>query len=240
MKKIWIPVLAIVVALTLFGAAGCCDSDAENGNQAGISVTGEGKVSATPDLVTVTLGIEAQAKTVNEAQTQAADAMNKVMDSLKNGGLADKDIQTSQFSIYPITKWDEDTQQQIVLGYRVSNMVTAKIRDLGKAGQIIDAVAVAGGDLTRVQGIYFSIEYPVPYQMQAREKAFADARAKAEQMANLAKVKLDDPISISESSGYVSPVRMDYASKDEGSSSMPISPGEQEISVSVYIVYGMD
>ncbi|MBM3133349.1 MAG: DUF541 domain-containing protein, partial [Chloroflexi bacterium] len=105
MKKIWIATLAIaVMAIALVGLAGCSDESTfdqgsivvnTNSQQTGISVSGEGKVYATPDLAILIIGVEAQAKTVAEANTQAADAMNALLKALKDAGLQDKDIQTS-------------------------------------------------------------------------------------------------------------------------------------------------
>jgi hypothetical protein len=209
--------------------------------QEGIWVSGEGKVPVTPDLAILSLGIEAQAASVADAQTQAAEAMDKVMDALKDNGLADKDIQTQHFSISPVTRWDDEEQKEVVLGYRVSNIVTAKIRDMDKVGETIDAVAAAGGDLTRINGISFTVDDPSAYYDEAREKAVADAKAKAEQLAKLAGVTLGKPTYISEFSEYVPPVPAPiyYKGGAEAALSTPISPGEVEVSLSVQLVYSI-
>jgi len=211
--------------------------------QAGIWVTGEGKVTAVPDIATLRLGIEAQEATVAEAQTQASEAMDRVMAALTDNGVADRDIQTQYFSIHKVTRWDETKNQEIVIGYRVSNMVTAKIRDIDKAGSIIDAVALAGGDLTRIDSISFSIDDPSAYFGEAREKAMADAEAKAEQMASLAGVRLGKPTYISES-GYLPPpiyprVAYEEVPMPAPAPPPPISPGEMEITLTVQIAYAI-
>jgi uncharacterized protein YggE len=245
MKKVWLAASIIVAAILMLAIAGCDDKDTisyTGSQQTGISVNGEGKVEAVPDLATINLGIEAQADTVSEARTQAADAMDRVMAALKAGGIEEKDIQTSQFSIYPVRQWNPETGEETLAGYRVTNMVTVKIRELDKAGQIIDSVAEAGGDITQVQGISFSVEDPKPYQAQAREEAFEDAKAKAEQMASIAGVTLGKPIFVTES-GYYYPVSVPMASyaKDEAAGTITsISPGEQEISVNVQITYEIE
>jgi uncharacterized protein YggE len=214
------------------------------GQQVGIWVSGEGKVTAVPDIATLSLGIEAQEATVAEAQTQASEAMDKVRTALKDNGVAEKDIQTQNFSIQKVTKWDEEKQQEIVIGYKVTNTVTAKIRDIDKAGPIIDAVVVAGGDLTRVDNISFSIDDPSAYLEQAREKAMADAGAKAKQLASLAGVRLGKPTYISESSYVPSPIsRVSYeggaAAPVPAPAAPPISPGEMEITANVQITYAI-
>ena len=204
--------LAIGIALVLVsvGLVGCSTvgtaaTDVQplsvnmNSQQTGIWVSGEGKVTVVPDIATITLGVSSQSSTVADAQSKAVDAMNKVMSALTANGVAKKDIQTQYFSIQQVTKWDDKTQQQIVIGYSVSNMVIAKIRDMDKVGTTIDAVAIAGGDLTRINGIDFSVEQPEKYYVQARELAMNDAKAKANQIASLAGVTLGKPTYVSES-----------------------------------------
>jgi hypothetical protein len=214
-------------------------------NITGISVNGEGKVTVTPDLAILTLGVESREATVAEAQTRAAEAMDAVMKTLKDAGIAEKDIQTQRFSIYPVTRWIKDEDREQIIGYRVTNTVTAKIRQMDKLGEIIDAVAGAGGDLTRISNISFTVEDPTPYYTQAREKAVKDAVAKARQLAELAGVTLGKPIYISEGMAYV-PRDVDVWYEKAGGApapvpypATPISPGEQEIRLTVSIVFAI-
>ena len=211
----------------------------DGSQQTGLSVSGTGTATAVPDVAILRLGVEAQATTVTQAQRQAATAMNDIVAALKSNGVADKDIQTQWYNISSVTKWVEDTNEQITIGYKVSNMVTAKIRDISKAGTIIDAVAEAGGDLTRIEGISFTVDNPTAYYNQAREKAMLDAKAKAEQIAALADVTLGKPIYISESGGYI-PTPYPVRSYAEGAFvTTPISPGETEITLTVQVVYAI-
>jgi uncharacterized protein YggE len=245
-KKILLAI-GLILVLTLAGLAGCNSGGVSSGElssalrinvnsqQEGMWVNGHGEVSAAPDVATLQLGISSQRASVAEAQTEATTAMNKVMTSLKNGGVADKDIQTQYFSIQQVTKWDEDKQQEIVIGYRVSNMVVVKIREVAKTGSIIDAVAVAGGDNTRIDNIGFSIDDPSPYRKEARDKAMADAKDKAEQLANLSGVRLGKPTYISESVSY--PVYQGPTRVVEAAPVTPISPGEMKISLDIQVVY---
>jgi uncharacterized protein YggE len=164
--------------------------------------------------------------------------MEAVMDALTDNGVDEKDIQTQYFSIDQITRWDDD--EIIVIGYRVTNMVTVKIREIDDTGAIIDAVAAAGGDLTRVNSISFSIDDATVYYEEAREEAMANAKAKAEQLAELAGVELGKPTYISEGTIYY-PV--DYrdagmmAPEAEEGYTTPISPGEMELSLTVQVIY---
>jgi uncharacterized protein len=207
--------------------------------QTGIWVSGTGEVTVVPDVAILTLGVEAQETTVRAAQSEAADAMNAVMNMLKTNGVADRDIQTQWYSISPVIKWDDKTDEQITTGYRVSNMVMAKIRDISKTGTIIDAVTEAGGNLTRINGISFTVDDPTAYNSQARVKAMQDAAAKAQQLASLAGVTLGKVFYISESGSYIPPIR--WASSAEGvSGSTPISPGELDITITVQVAYAID
>jgi uncharacterized protein YggE len=151
MKKHWSGLIGLALVLTVISLAGCtggAGTGQTNSQQEGIWVSGEGKVSVTPDIATLSLGITAQSTSVTEAQTQAASAMDKVMTALADDGVAKKDIQTQQFSIIEVTRYDDKTQQEVVIGYRVTNMVTTKIRKMDLIGLIIDDVVAAGGDLT--------------------------------------------------------------------------------------------
>jgi uncharacterized protein YggE len=213
-----------------------------NNQQEGIWVNGQGKVTAIPDVANVSLGIEAQAATVSEAQAEAASAMDKVMDALTKNGVAKKDIQTRHFNISKVSRWDQNSQQEVVLGYRVTNTVTAKIRDIEKTGEVIDAVALAAGDLTRVNNISFSVDDPTAYQREARDKAMADARNKAEQLASLAEVKLGKPTYISENLFFPpTPIYRGEAmiGAPAPAPTTPISPGEMEITLSVQVTYAI-
>jgi len=129
----------------------------------------------------------------------------------------------------------------VVLGYRVSNSVTAKIRDLTKVGDIIDAVAVAGGDLTRINGISFTIDDPTEATNEARDKAMADAKAKAQQLASKSGVTLGKPTYISENS-YMpySPSYRCQLPPTQSEVKIPISPGEMDITVNVQVAYAIN
>ena len=256
MKKAWwvIPCLIVVLALS---ASGCeymqmpITEENENSQQTisilpqqntGIWVTGQGEVMAVPDIARLCLGVEARADTVAEAQTEASEAMNKVMEALKDNGVAEEDIQTQQFSIYPLTSWNERKGEEEIIGYRVTNIVVAKIREVDKAGGIIEAVAEAGGDLTRIQDITFAVDEPTEYYQEARAKAMEDAEDKATQLADWAGVELGKPTYISEGAAYRPEVTRGY--NEAGAAPVPapetpISPGELKIAVSVQVVYAI-
>ncbi len=245
MKKNSLLALSLALVLAIVGLAGCGPSisttGVSNNQQEGIWVTGQGKVTAIPDIATLSLGIEAQEASVAQAQSKATEAMNSVMNALTSNGVAKKDIQTQYLNIQKVTRWDSDKQQEVVIGYRVTNVVTAKIREIDNTGTIIDAVAKAGGDLTQINNIQFSIDDPSKFYGEARTKAMTDAYNKAKQLASLSGVTLGNPTYISESA-QSPPVIMRGVVAEKAApapAETPISPGEMEISLSLQVVYSI-
>ncbi|MDD4860075.1 MAG: SIMPL domain-containing protein [Dehalococcoidales bacterium] len=255
MKRKWLVLiaLALVSILAVTALAGCAGPVAAQGTPStvqisqqpqGIWVSGTGEVAVTPDIAVLRLGIVAQETTVAVAQSKASEAMTKVMKALTDGGIAQKDIQTGSFSINQRTRWDDQKQMETVTGYQVTNMVTVKIRKTDKVGDIIDSVVQAGGDLIRINGINFSVDDPANYYQQAREKAMADAKKKAEQLASLAGVSLGKPTYVAEgaqmSPVYSSSMGMAIPAPTIITSAPPISAGETKITLNVQVAYSVN
>ena len=249
-KKNWLLMVGLVAVLGMAGLTGCQPGSAALGEitelslssqQQGIWVTGQGKVAAAPDIATLRLGIDVEETSVSEAQTQATRAMDEVTATLIGNRIAEKDIQTQHFSIRRMTRWDRTKEEEVVTGYQVSNIVTAKIRDIDKAGTIIDAVAKAGGDLTRIDSISFSVEDPTDYYKTAREEAIKDAETKAKQLAGLSSVSLGNATFISETSFFAPVIQQRGLAVMEEAAMVKtsISPGETEISLSVHVEYAI-
>jgi uncharacterized protein YggE len=253
MKRTWILVIGISLLALILTAVGCetglpagSTPQINGGNfilsqqNTGIWVTGEGKLSVTPDVAIISLGVEAQANKVELARQQAEEAMLAVMAELESYDVADEDIKTQHFSIYPVRRWEND--REILIGYRVKNIVTVKIRQLDDTGAIIDAVASAGGDYTRVNSISFTVDDPTEYYEEVREKAMEDAESKAEQLADLSGVSLGRPTYINEGTIYA-PVTRDMYYAEAGAPApeptTPISPGETDIRLTVQVVYAI-
>ena len=173
----------------------------------GIWVNGQATVTVEPDLVLLNIGVEAIAETVAEARAEAAGVMDAIVEAVKAHGLEDQDVQTQSFNIWPqyeypeVTTGGTRTRKQVLVGYTVSNSARIKIRDVDSVGTIIDSVAEAGGDATRIDGINFSIEDPKPFMTQLREEAVQDAVAKAEHLASLTGVEVGNLIFIGEAGG---------------------------------------
>ncbi len=205
----------------------------------GVNVRGSGSVFGEPDVAVLTLGVEAEAASVGEARTQAATAMDAMLSTLKDGGVEDDDIQTTRFSVQP--RFDFIDGRQILRGFVVSNVVTAKIRTIDDTGDLIDAAVDAGGDLARVQNLRFTIDDPSALEDEARRLAMQEAKRKAETLADAAGVELGAPRSISESGGAV-PIAFGAAAFDaefQLEARTPIEVGELEVRVQVQVVYGL-
>lgn len=223
---------AIAAAFLCLGASAGL---AETGGQ--ISVTGEGSVFAVPDLAIITMGAGAEADTAKAAMDQTSAVTGAILDRLASFDIAARDVQTSDLSLSPI--WgrqpDRDGRSQIE-GYRASNNVTVRIRDLAALGPVLDAVLSDGAN--QLNGLSFTLADPKPAMNDARRSAVADARAKAELLAEAAGVTLGPLISLSETGVYFPrPEMMGMArAADE---SMPVAEGETEIRAGVSMVYSI-
>ena len=233
--------LGAAVALLVLGVA-CFENsvDDESAYPPSISVSGTGEVQAEPDIATVSTGVEARADTVAEARAQAAEAASAVIAALGASGVEDRDVRTVDFSIYPDYDYSSDTPR--ITGYVVSNTVQVTVRDVEGVGELIDAVADAGGDAVRFGGISFAHEDPAALTQQAREFAIEDARAKAEQLAEHTGVTLGEPLSIVETS-WAAPLvgaspRAEFAMADIAA--MSIQPGTSGVTVTVQVVWAIE
>ena len=207
-----------------------------------IHVTGSGSVVGEPDIATLNLGVSVEKETVAEARETAAVAMTAVIASLKANDIAETDIQTERFSIYP--QYDYTDNGRVLRGYRVNNTVSAKVRELESLSDIIDDAAEAGADIVVVNNIQFMIEDPTPLQTQARALAVKNAEAKAQTLAEASGVALGKPITISETSHTSSPP-IAYAEEaafasDAARSSTPIQAGELTVTINITIVYEIE
>ncbi len=207
-----------------------------------ITVVGEGKVNIKPDIAQINIGIEIVGDTVQEASSQAADTMDAVLATLTSQGIDQKDIQTSGYNVWVERPYGPEGPTGDAL-YHVNNTVSVIIRDLDTVGTILDAAIEAGAN--SIYGVTFNVADPSKLMSEGREKAVADARSKAEELAQLNNVTVGEVISISEvvggAGGYYAggfrglPVVEGVGGGDAG----PISPGELEMQVQLQITYGI-
>ena len=206
-----------------------------------VRVTGTGIVTGTPDVVVLSGGVSVERDSVKQARADAAEAMARVIESLKGNGILDEDIQTQHFSIHQ--RYDYIKGRQEFRGYSVTNTASAKIRDLNIVGDVIDDAAEAGGDLVQINSIQFTIDDPTSLKMQARVAAMGDAQTKAQTLATEGGVTLGTPISISESEDFYAPypAGLEFAFADHaGAVATPIESGQLQITVTVNVVYEIE
>ncbi len=211
-----------------------------------ISVTGDGRVSAKPDMVRLNLGFQETASTSQVALARVNEKVTSAMSILKNNGISDSDITTNNLNIH--TEYDYSGSSRRVIGQRASQSLEIKIKKIDakaeKASKIIDELSAI--DNVQMHGIYFDIEDKSKLFSQARELAFNKAQQKAEELAKLSKVKLTKPISISDSTfditpiPYMSNVAELKALDSSAAGNTQISSGEMDISANLSILWGIE
>ena len=202
-----------------------------------IVATGTARVRGTPDVLTVMLGVTTRGKSVGEALDRNNTGAHKVIEVLFDGGVDKKDVQTTNFSISPI--YGDNAND--IEGYQVSNLVVGQLRDLEKAGSILDKAATAGGDDVIVRGVSFDIDDTSDLIAAARADAVKRARNQAEQLATAAGVQLGDVLTISESSRDVGPLATAPSATDESGAAtrVQIESGSEELTVQVSVVFSI-
>ncbi len=201
-----------------------------------ISLAGHGEVRAAPDMGLVMIGVLSQADAAADALKANTAAMQAVFAVLKDAGIEEKDIQTSNFTVQPRYDYNNNAQPPRLVGYDVSNNVTVAVRKLDSLGAVLDKVVSAGSN--QINGILFQISKPETAMDEARKLAVADAARKAKVYAAASAVTLGDIVAISESGGIQPPIPMDAKMiQTERAANVPIAQGEQTISVDVNIVW---
>ena len=207
----------------------------------GITVGARANVAGTPDTLRLDLSVVATAPSVSAALASANRSASAVQKSLLGNGVQKKDLQTSGLTIAPEYDYSNNKTPRLT-GYQVSESVSAKLRNLSRDGDVIGKAVSAGGNAVRVNGISLDLEDTGALVSAARDKAFSDAKAKAEQYAKAAGRSLGEVISIAEDVATPSPTPMPYAGLELArgdAKSVPIQPGSQDVSVSVTVVFSM-
>jgi uncharacterized protein len=198
-------------------------------------VMGHGKVVGTPDVMTISLGVQTHGESAQEALADNNTHAQNLVNVVKERGVAAKDIQTSELSVYPTF----DSKTGKITGFSAQDTVTAKLRNIKDAGPLIDAVTFAVGDAVRLNGISFSIDDTNALVAKARTDAVKKAMAQARQLADGADVRLGDVRSIDETNPQPIDGRLNYAAGDAGlqrAVSAPIEAGSQDVTLDVKVV----
>lgn len=213
-------------------AKGTSYSSDQNPGSSGISVSGQGSVSLKPDVAYIVLGVETQNVDFGKSRQANNEVMAKVIAAIKGFGVGEDDITTTNFSIYPI--YDD---KQKITGYRVSNTVNVKVKNLDKLGDVITAATAAGANTS--YGINFDILDRTAAYNEALAEAMSSAKARADLMAKALGVTLGKVLTVSESSGYSGPVfaRGESAMDSAKAIGVPTASGQMDVTASVSVVY---
>ncbi len=203
------------------------------------TVSGDGKVAAAPEIARLRLGVMTEAKTAREASQQNAQKMARVVETLGKAGIPEDKIQTVQLSIEPAYDYGQPDGRTTLRGFQARNVVEATTRDLDRLGETLDAAIQVGGNT--VEGVQFELADPGAAQTRALAAAVADARRKAEALAEAADVELGEVQELSASyGGGPIPMPMPRMAVMEATAAAPpppVSPGELTITSSVQVVY---
>jgi len=208
-----------------------------------ITVIGQGSVKVVPDIAQISIGVETTASSVADGSTENQAKMKALLAALKAVGVLDKDIQTTNYSITVNRPQEVLPSTMGATGvtsttYTVSNMVTVTIRDLTLVSEAIDASVEAGAN--NIWGISFTIDKPDAALAEARTKAVADAKLRADALAKLGEVTLGPVMAMSEViSGGQTPIMYAVADKAMGGGT-PVSPGEVEVSYQIQVSYSIE
>ena len=223
--------LAVVLAAAILIGA---PAHAQTEPPSVISVTGEARISVPPDLAQIDAGVTTEAKTAREASDANNLAMGKVLVALKSAGIDEKDYQTSRLSLQPQSAPSRPGGPPTITGYRATNRVTIRLRDVTKVASVIDTLVGAGAN--DIGGISFMVSQASKLLDDAREQAIADARRKAEIYARAAGVTLGAPVAISEGGAPAPIVFRRMAAAPEQA---PIAQGEETLQLSVSVSWAI-
>ena len=231
-------VLVAGILIFLFAAIGYQQRSLDQQNTNQITVSGEGKVYAKPDVAIVSLGVTTQAATVADVTKNNTDKMNAIIDAIKNLKISEKDIQTTNYNLTPLYNWTEK-EGRVFQGYTLEQDVQVKIRDFTKIGDVLSQGTEKGANL--VGDLQFTIDNPEQFKEQARAKAIAEAKANAQNLAKESGVNLGKIINVYENNYTASPMLYNTKAMGGGvaeSAPVPtVQPGQQEIDVTINLTY---
>jgi len=208
----------------------------QNSNQ--ITVSGEGKIYAKPDVALVDLGVSSQKATVADVTKSNTDKMNAIIAAVKGLGIDEKDIQTTNYNLSPYYNYTAKTGS-VFQGYTLDQNIQVKIRDFTKIGDVLSQTTAAGANTAG--GLQFTIDNPEQLKEQARAKAIAQAKANAKNLAQESGISLGKLINVFENSNpypvVYSSAKMMGAGVAESAPVPTIQPGQQEIDVTINLTY---
>lgn len=225
----------LIIGLLIAAVLSACAPTNEK-NPRTVNVTGTGLVNITPDIAYITLGVHTEGASAAAAVAENNTKSQKLIDTLKAAGVAEADIHTTNFSIYPSQQVDPQTGKPIGTTYMVDNSVNVTIRNLDKLGEILDASVKAGAN--SINSIQFDKNDKSADLSKARAAAVKSAQTQAEELAKAAGVTLGDVQTISTYESTPVPLAADIKSGFAAvSAAVPVSPGTLQLTVTVNMVY---
>lgn len=228
----------IFVSLLMVGLLAACvptTLPASPENVRSMAVSGTGRVTVVPDIASINIGVRTEAEDVKDALNGNTTQANAIADKLKGMGIEEKDIQTSNFNIYPSERYDPMTGQVQGRYFVVENTVNVTVRNLSSLGEVLSAVVEAGAN--NIYGISFDVEDRETAVAEARQLAIQDAKAKAEAIANDAGVQLGKLININVSSGSLPITYFDAKGGAAAEAAVPIAAGTLSIIMECNLTY---
>jgi len=220
--------------------------DHHRGDNNQITVSGVGQMYVKPDLALENFSVKTEGKTVKEVMQENSQDMNEVMKAITDLGVLQKDIQTTNFNLYPRYEWTGETKifpsgHRVLVGYEMTQTLKVKIKDLETIGKIIDAATQAGAN--QVGDLVFTIENPEVVKGQARLQAIEEAQKEAKSLAKQLGVRLGKIMSVDFGTAMPQPIRM-MATKEigvgSGASAPQIATGQNLIEVTANLTYRID
>jgi uncharacterized protein YggE len=205
-----------------------------------LDVVATGEVSRVPDIARITAGVVTVAPTATAALAQNATQMASVRAALKRAGIADRDVQTSSINLYPDYRQDAQGNNPQIVGYRASNEVSVRFRDIANTGRILDALVAQGAN--QINGPMLAIDKPEAALDEARTQALANARARADLYAKALGKRVGRILSISETGAVnaLPMIMMRQAARGVAADSTSVDPGEQSVSISLSVSFELE
>lgn len=228
----------ILISLFLIGLLAACSPAASPSSSESVrsmNVSGTGRVNVVPDMATINIGVRTEAENVTDALDGNTAQANAISNVLQDLGVAEEDIQTSNFNVYPSERYDPMTGQSQGQYFVVENTVNVTVRDLASLGEVLSAVVEAGAN--NIYGITFDVEDRETAVAEARQLAIEDAKAKAEAIAADAGVQLGDLLNISVSSGSAPITYFDAKGGAYAEAAVPIAAGTLSIVIECNLSY---
>ncbi len=234
-KKLTLILVSLLVVGLLSSCSTAATSAVESKPYRSMTVSGTGQVTLVPDIASINIGVHTEADLVNDALSENTAQANAIASILKDLGVEEKDIQTSNFNVYPADRYDPMTGQVQSRYFVVDNTMTVIVRDLSSLGDVLSAVVDAGAN--NINGITFDVENRDEAVAQARLLAIQNAKEKAQEIADAAGVELGDLLNINVYGGITPIAYYDAKGGVYAESSVPVSAGRLTISMECSLTY---